>query len=899
MRKLLAILTVLVLCSSVWGANRLSTWSNGQVLTHTALNAEFDNIYIGNISRTAGYWGQNDNIPVDFGTSQDAQFEWDTVQTQDSLWLGLSGSMTFIITDKADAATDYAIAASTDPMLVIHSADAATAADYIALSHDQTNAVINVGGGGFSIEVAGTAITTISSVGDWVFKGTTPTLTVGDAGAEDAAIVYDGNAVDFYVGLDDGTDDLYIGEGSTIGSNARIVIDSGTDGVNLSGPVVSAGNFSTQATTTLGNAATDSIVMTGSLFGASALLFEGNTVDSIETIFSITDPTASDKTITFPNATGTVALIGYGSQAGVLDVATLDAATAVTTAALTASGATTLNTVAYTWPAADAAGSGYSLTSNSSGTLSWLDVTAGAATDLDDLGDVTITAAANLEIIQNNGAGQWVDRSLSAAGIAALAGATFSGNVVTQGNTTLGNAATDVITMTGSLFGTSALLFEGSTVDSIETIFAITDPTASDKTITFPNATGTVALIGYGSQAGVLDVATLDAATAVTTAAFTATGTTTLNTVAYTWPGADGSADDVITTNGTGTLSWGAPAGGAVSALDDLNDVTITTGANLDVLQNNGSGQWVDRSFSEAGIAGLAANTFTGDQTVTGTTPLITIGDAGEEDTAILFDGNAIDFYIGLDDTSDTLLIGTGATVGSNQRITISNSQVQLNYPAIAANTFGTNAATTLGNDVDDTITITGSIQGTNALIFEGTTVDAFETIFAITDPTTPDKTITFPNQTGTVILSTDSIGDVTDVTVSGEADHDALYFDTASSDWKNTDAVKIIDTGEVAIEGTDTIWFRATATDANSNSGLVMANDAQQWLVKVSAGDQFIVQDITNTIDALTILTATSAATFAGTVTIGGNYTLPAADGTTGQYLTTNGSGVLTWTSP
>ena len=43
--------------------------------------------------------------------------------------------------------------------------------------------------------------------------GTTPTLTIGDIGAEDA-IVFDGNAQDFHVGLDDSADDLVIGVGA-------------------------------------------------------------------------------------------------------------------------------------------------------------------------------------------------------------------------------------------------------------------------------------------------------------------------------------------------------------------------------------------------------------------------------------------------------------------------------------------------------------------------------------------------------------------------------------------------------------------------------------------------------------------------------------------------------------
>ena len=56
-------------------------------------------------------------------------------------------------------------------------------------------------------------------------KGTTPTLTIGDAGAEDAKIVFDGNAQDYHIGLDDTTDDLVIGKGSVLGTTAHIVTD--------------------------------------------------------------------------------------------------------------------------------------------------------------------------------------------------------------------------------------------------------------------------------------------------------------------------------------------------------------------------------------------------------------------------------------------------------------------------------------------------------------------------------------------------------------------------------------------------------------------------------------------------------------------------------------------------
>jgi hypothetical protein len=54
--------------------------------------------------------------------------------------------------------------------------------------------------------------------------GSTPKLTIGNATAEDATILYDGNAKDFYISLDDSADKLVIGEGSTVGTNSILTI---------------------------------------------------------------------------------------------------------------------------------------------------------------------------------------------------------------------------------------------------------------------------------------------------------------------------------------------------------------------------------------------------------------------------------------------------------------------------------------------------------------------------------------------------------------------------------------------------------------------------------------------------------------------------------------------------
>ena len=78
--------------------------------------------------------------------------------------------------------------------------------------------------------------------------------------------------------------------------------------------------------------------------------------------------------------------------------------------------------------------------------------------------------------------------------------------------------------------------------------------------------------------------------------------------------------------------------------------------------------------------------TVTGDLTVSGTTPLLTIGDAGEEDTMIVFDGNAQDYRIGLDDGTDNLEIGVGAAHGTTPALTIdSNTDIEV-YGGIGIN---------------------------------------------------------------------------------------------------------------------------------------------------------------------------------------------------------------------
>ena len=64
-------------------------------------------------------------------------------------------------------------------------------------------------------------------------------LTVGDGGAEDTYLNFDGNAQDFRIGIDDGTDKLEIGAGTAHGTTAAIAIDSSAD-MTLGGSIACA-----------------------------------------------------------------------------------------------------------------------------------------------------------------------------------------------------------------------------------------------------------------------------------------------------------------------------------------------------------------------------------------------------------------------------------------------------------------------------------------------------------------------------------------------------------------------------------------------------------------------------------------------------------------------------------
>ena len=102
--------------------------------------------------------------------------------------------------------------------------------------------------------------------------------------------------------------------------------------------------------------------------------------------------------------------------------------------------------------------------------------------------------------------------------------------------------------------------------------------------------------------------------------------------------------------------------------------------------------------------------TLTDSLTITGSTPTVTIGDAGAEDSKLVFDGNAQDYHVGLDDTDDDLVIGVGSTLGTTTAVSVDeNAKVKIDvgmlgplYIGDTANTFNTAGLTINQGAADD-----------------------------------------------------------------------------------------------------------------------------------------------------------------------------------------------------
>ena len=226
---------------------------------------------------------------------------------------------------------------------------------------------------------------------------------------------------------------------------------------------------------------------------AGSLVFEGATTDDNETTIAITDPTA-DRTITFPDTTGTVVTTGDSGTV----TSTMLADDSIVNADINSSAA-----IAYSKLAAltDA----HILVGNSSNVATVTPITGDIG--ISNTGVVSITAGsivnADINASAAIAASKIVSGSTSGAGVLQLSDSTTSTSTSLAATANAVKVTKDVAdaalpvaggTLTGEVVigNTATFKFEGATADNFETTLAVVDPTA-DRTVTFQDASGTVA----------------------------------------------------------------------------------------------------------------------------------------------------------------------------------------------------------------------------------------------------------------------------------------------------------------------------------------------------------------------------------------------------------------------
>lgn len=152
----------------------------------------------------------DDDTQIHFGTSSDLRMNWETTGN-DNFQIGtdvgtVQATGYINIVEKADLgkANRSPSGTSADPVLRVYSSDATQAGDYIEMSHDQTNARIDTGNGGISMD--GSTLF-VDAANNRVGIGTTAPITVFHAVDSDAG------TMTFPVMLNNAFNDTHTGVG--------------------------------------------------------------------------------------------------------------------------------------------------------------------------------------------------------------------------------------------------------------------------------------------------------------------------------------------------------------------------------------------------------------------------------------------------------------------------------------------------------------------------------------------------------------------------------------------------------------------------------------------------------------------------------------------------------------
>jgi len=306
-------------------------------------------------------------------------------------------------------------------------------------------------------------------------------------------------------------------------------------------------------------------------------------------------------------------------------------------------------------------------------------------------------------------------------------------NIVPDGNLDIGDyipisaigAVDGVVGLDNSknaLIPGSSIIVEGSTDNSFETTLTVTNPTA-DRTITFKNADGTVAFTS--------DIPS-------TTDTLTEGSTNKYFT--------DERAQDAVAT----ALAAGTHTNVTVSYNDASNSLSLASAPG-----------YVDEQAVDAVAAALAAGTHTNISVAyndagnsISLTGAVTYTDENAQDAI----GNALGTGLSYNDTTGAISVDTTAIQARVTNVT----DTEIGYLDGVTSAIQTQIDTKLASSTAATTyaplaspTFTGTLTIPSSIVVEGATADDYETTLTFADPTA-DRTITFPNNSGTVAFTSD-----------------------------------------------------------------------------------------------------------------------------------------------
>ena len=328
-------------------------------------------------------------------------------------------------------------------------------------------------------------------------------------------------------------------------------------------------------------------------------------------------------------------------------------------------------------------------------------------------------------------------------------------NFTITGNLTVGGTTTVVDTVT--MNAQNAVVFEGATADDHETTLTIVDPTA-DRTINLPNQSGTIPVLAAVSATQISatpeELNIMDGGTSATS--------TTL---------AD--ADRVVV-NDAGTMKQVALTDFETyfeSALDTLSNVT-TVGALNSGSISSGFGA-IDNGSSAITTTGTVTYGSLSDGTIT-ITGFVDEDDMSSNSATLIPTQQSVEARIQAVNATANNVTGLNATgaelntvadvsaispdtstaVANNDAILMfDNSATGLKYFDVdLLDTYYAQTSKTLTNKTLTSPIVTGLHLNDAGFTVEGSSADDNETTITFTNPTA-DRTITFPDATGTIAL--------------------------------------------------------------------------------------------------------------------------------------------------